>query len=166
MIWVTFSSALWELHFAKFHQRFSHCEQSSKRTQELLKNRLVWVRRIFFHFFYFSVFLQSFGFCRWRFFGLSWWGRSHIASSRQMGLLCILQNKDLLVCTLESPGHLLISQNHLELMSKDMFLSGYTSISRASFDFTKPPWADEQGSSPGTQGFGRFFDLTKWSKSC
>jgi hypothetical protein len=46
------------------------------------------------------------------------------------------------------------------------FLSGYTSISRASFDFTKPSWADEQGSSSGTQGFGRFFDLTKWSKSC
>ncbi len=90
------------------------CEQSSKRTQELLKNRLVWVRRIFFHFL-FLCFSSLLGFCRWRFFGLSWWGRSHIASSRQMGLLCILLNKDLLVCTLESPGHLLISQNHLEL---------------------------------------------------
>jgi hypothetical protein len=55
-----------------------------------------------------------------------------------MGLLCILLNKDLLVCTLESPGHLLISQNHLELMNKDMSLSRYTRISRASLISKNP----------------------------
>jgi hypothetical protein len=153
-----------------FTKDFPIVSNQAKKTQELLKNRLVWVRRIVF-IFYFSV-SPVFWVLEVKVFWSVLMGEIthrfiktngitlHIAEQGPSGMYTWISRasfdltKTILswwtrICfclvTQESPGHLLISKNPLELMNKDMFLSGYTRSSRASFDFTKPSWADEQG---------------------
>jgi hypothetical protein len=148
-----------------FTKDFPIVSNQAKKTQELLKNRLVWVRRIVF-IFYFSV------------SPVFWVLEVKVFWSVLMGEIThrfIKTNGITLHIAEQGPSGMYTWISRASFWSHKTILSWWTRIcfclvtqstSRASFDFTKPSWADEQGSSSGTQGFGRFFDLTKWSKSC